>query len=101
MCSSPVLSTEYVAVILTVPCGFAETPLTQQVLADPPYDVFRYLVEHLQIPGNAEVRHARRAEVQEIGVIEFGSGREGDDDQDVVLPQVARHRDGGGLGYRG
>src|SRR5262245_3919962 len=48
------LATEYVAVFLAVPCAFAEPPLAEQILANPPDHVLRYLVEHLQIPRHAE-----------------------------------------------
>src|SRR4051794_4229810 len=101
MCVSPVLATEYVAVILAVPGVFAETPLSQQVLADSSDDVLRYLVENFQISRYAEVGHPGRAEVQQLGVVEVDLRSNRDDHQDVVLPQVAGYSDGRRLEHCG
>ena len=55
---------------LAVPCVIAETSLAEQILANPPDHVFRYLVEHFQIPRNTEIRHPGGAEIQQLGVVQ-------------------------------
>lgn len=45
-------------------------------------------VEHFRVAGHAEVRHARRTQVQHAGVIQCGAVAQREEHNDLVLPEI-------------
>src|SRR6185312_8103575 len=89
----PVSTAHDVSVGFAVPGRGSDTLGTKDVLADPADDGLRQLTDDLHVSRHREVRHPGTAKVQQLCVIQVAAGSYGDEQQDVVLTQVAGHAD--------
>src|SRR6478672_189889 len=100
ICVLPVSPADDVSVTFSVPGAGSDTSAAKNILADPPDNGLRQLVDHLYVTRHTEVRHPGATEVQQLRVIQRRVRLQRDDQQDVVLAELAGHADRGSLEYR-
>src|ERR1700722_15347889 len=100
ICFLPVSPADDVSVTFSVPGAGSDTSAAKNILANPPDNGLRQLVDYLHISRHTEVRHPGATEVQQLRVIQRGARSHRDDQQDVVLAEVAGHADGRGFEHR-
>src|ERR1700759_1044776 len=96
----PVSTADDVAVTFTVPGGGSDTSGAKNIFADRPDNGFRQLADNLDITRHRKIRHPGTAKIQQLCVIQVAVRLHGDEQQDVILTQVAGHADHRGLEHR-